>query len=121
MAGEPVAVLGGTLRCGHNGTVTVTTAKARLKVSGSDVLLTGEEVSLVFATCPNQSTTTTPVPSPCLSQAVTAGTAAKLTVGGLPVLLASATGTTLPSVTPSTSGPFTWSVSAAGQGRLTAH
>jgi hypothetical protein len=36
------------------------------------------------------------------------------------VLLASATGTTVPSVTPSTTGPFTWSVSAAGQSKLTA-
>lgn len=120
MAAQPVAVLGGTLKCGHSGIATITTAKARLKVSGTDVLLKGEEVSLAFATCPNQTTTTTPVPSPCLSQAVTAGTATKLTVGGVPVLLGSATGTTVPSVTPSTTGPFTWSVGAAGQSKLTA-
>jgi hypothetical protein len=120
MAGQPVAVLGGTLQCGHAGNIAVTTAKARLKVGGADVLLTGEEVGLTFVTCQNKTTTTTPAPSPCLSQAVTAGTSTKLTVGGVPVLLASATGTTVPSVTPSTTGPFTWSVSAAGQSKLTA-
>ena len=120
MAGQPVAVLGGMLQCGHGGTIAVTTAKARLKVGGADVLLKGEEAGLVFATCTNQTTTNTPVPSPCRSQAVSAGTATKLTVAGVPVLLASATGTTVPSVTPSTTGPFTWSVSAAGQSTLTA-
>ena len=120
MAGQPVAVLGGTLQCGHGGAATVTTAKSRLKVNGSDVLLQAEEVGLTFATCQNKTTTNTPVPSPCLSQAATGGTATKLTVGGLPVLLASAAGTTVPSVLPSTTGPFTWSVSAAGQIKLTA-
>lgn len=120
MASQPVAVLGGTLTCGHGGIAAVTTAKARLKVSESDVLLKGEEVSLAFATCTNQTTTNTPVPSPCVSQAVTAGTATKLTVGGVPVLLGSSTGTTRPSVTPSTTGPFTWSVGAPGQSKLTA-
>ena len=68
----------GTLQCGHGGNIAVTTAKARLKVGGADVLLTGEEVGLTFVTCQNKTTTTTPAPSPCLSQAVTAGTSTKV-------------------------------------------
>lgn len=120
MVGRPVVVLGGSLECGHHGSAAVTTALSRLKVHGADVLLLGEEVGLAFTTCPNQTTTTTPVPSPCVGQKATTGTSTKLTVGGVAVLLGAATGTTLPSVTPSTTGPFTWSVGAVGQTRLTA-
>jgi hypothetical protein len=117
MAGTAVVVQGGSLACTHSGTAAITSGSSRLTVGTMGVLLSGKESGLSFPACQNKTTTQTPSPAPCVSDAATAGRATKLTVGGIPVLLG-ATGPTHPSVTPAVVG--TWSVKSAGQTRLTA-
>jgi hypothetical protein len=117
MAGIAVVVQGGSLACSHSGTATVTSGSTRLTVGALGVLLSGTESGLSFPACQNKTTTQTPSPAPCVSEAATAGRATKLTVGGIRVLLA-ATGPTHPSVEPALVG--TWSVKTAGQTKLTA-
>ena len=65
--------------------------------------------------CTAQTPSTPPAFVPCVTAPATAGQATKLTVGGTPVLLKNAQGTTV-----SGSGPGTWSVSTAGQSKLEA-
>jgi hypothetical protein len=117
MAGTAVLVKGGSLSCSHQGKATIASGSTRLTVGGNGVLLRGAEAGLTFTGCQNKTTTQTPSPAPCISDAATAGTATKLTVGGTPVLLA-ASGPTHPSLTPAVVG--TWSVGSAGQTKLTA-
>jgi len=118
MAGTAAVVKTGSLACAHTGTATIASGSARLTVSGKGVLLSGTESGLNFPDCQNKTTTQTPSPAPCVSDAATAGPATKLTVGRKPVLLAAATGLTHPSVTPA--APGTWTVKSAGQTKLTA-
>ncbi|MFD3401569.1 hypothetical protein ACFWUU_12855 [Kribbella sp. NPDC058693] len=66
-------------------------------------------------------TSQVPLPAPCITQSASSGTATKLTVGKVPVLLSSAQGTTttpVPNAVPPTNS--TWSVSNPGQTRLAA-
>ena len=129
---KPAVVANGTVGCGHNGTISIVTVSARLTVNTNGVLLKGQEAGLAFLPaapptapvppqCTHVTTSQVPLPAPCITQAVSSGTAAKLTVRKVPVLLSSAQGTTTTpvanAVPPITS---TWSVSDAGQTRLTA-
>jgi hypothetical protein len=118
MAGAAVVVRAGSLACSHQGSATVLSVSSRLTVEGKGVLLKGQESNLDFAGCINQTTSSPSSPAPCVSDAATAGVATKLTVGGTAVLLALASGTTHPKVTPAAIG--TWSVSGAGQNKLNA-
>jgi hypothetical protein len=129
---KPVVVGQGQLGCGHNGLISVTVVSTALTIGGKGVLLEGQEVGLPFLPaapptapvppqCTHITTDQVPLPAPCVTKAVTSGTATKLTVGKVPVLLGSAKGTTttaVPKAVPPTDS--TWSVSAAGQSRLTA-
>jgi hypothetical protein len=87
MAGTAVLVQGGSLSCKHQGKATIASGSARLTGGGNGVLLHGEESQLNFPDCQNKTTTQTPSPAPCVSDAATAGVATKLTVGGTAVLL----------------------------------
>jgi len=118
MAGTAVVVKDGSLACSHEGSVTVSSVSSRLTVGGNGVLLSGEESGLGFAGCKNKTTSSPSSEAPCISQAAPGGPATKLTVGGTAVLLASAKGSTLPSVLPA--APGTWSVKSAGQSMLKA-
>jgi hypothetical protein len=116
MAGQAVVVETGSLACSHGGTASIVSGSPRLSVGGKGVLLKGSESGLAFPTCTNRTSDGT-APAPCVSDAADAGLATKLTVGGIPVVLA-ATGPTHPSVTPAAVGR--WSVKDAGQSKLTA-
>ncbi|MER7251326.1 hypothetical protein [Kribbella sp. NPDC000426] len=129
---EPVVVAGGTVGCGHAGTISVATVSTGLTVGSKGVLLLGQEAGLAFLPaapptapvppqCAHVTTSQVPLPAPCITQAASSGTATKLTVGHVPVLLSSAQGTTTTPV-PNAVPPInsTWSVSNAGQTRLTA-
>lgn len=129
---EPAVVASGTVDCGHAGRISVVTVSARLTVSGKGVLLLGQETGLAFLPaapptapvppqCAHVTTSQVPLPAPCITLSASSGTATKLTVGNVPVLLRSAQGTTttpVPNAVPPTNS--TWSVSSAGQTRLTA-
>lgn len=108
---------GGSLSCAHQGKAPCSAAGVRLTVGGQGVALKGQETGLDFPDCQNKTTSNPPNPAPCVSDAATAGIATKLTVGGTPVLLASAAGPTHPKTTPA--APGTWTVGLPGQSRLT--
>jgi len=103
----------------------LTSGNAKLTVDGNAVITSGMEVGVSFAPgpdnvspCTNQTTTTPPVLAPCMIAArASSGVASKLTIGGVGVLLDSASGNTT-----NTQGapPGTWSVASAGQSLLTA-
>jgi hypothetical protein len=120
-----VVVKGAVIKCSHGGQLTLLTGDSRLAVTGNGAMTSGMEAGLAFGS------SDTPVPgmvSPCgavtpngkfvpcvTAPALPDGLARKLTVGGLPVLLDSASGTTA-----SGAGPGTWSVGRAGQQKLEA-
>ena len=121
-----VLVKGGVIKCSHGGQLQLLSGDARLTVDGSPALTKGMEAGLTFGspTTPVPGMMTpcsaqTPAPAsafvPCVTAPAMAGQAVKLTVGNLPVLLDSATGTTA-----SGAGPGTWSVASAGQAKLEA-
>ena len=107
MAGADVVVQGGSLLCSHGGTATVASGSTRLTVGSKGVskgvLVSGAEIGLTFS-------------ESCVSAAPTAGFATKLTVGKMPVLLATSGGPT----TNSQAGAGKWTVQSAGQTKLTA-
>jgi hypothetical protein len=119
-----VVVVNAVLACSHQGQVAVAAGDPRLTVGGAAVLTSGKESGLDFPagtlppSCSNQTTTQSPQPAPCITQAAASGLAVKLTVGGKPVLLATAGGPTKPALTPAV--PGTWTVHAPGQSKLTA-
>ena len=117
-----VVVTGGTLKCSHGGVITVATGDPRLTVQGAGALLLGMEDKLSFASgsppCANQTKTVPPAPAPCVTQAAAAGQATKLSVGGKPVLLDTANGTTVPAALPA--DPGAWKVAEPGQTKLEA-
>src|ERR1700730_12976151 len=102
-----VVVAGGTLSCPHQGVVTLASGASALQISGGAVITAGMEGSLPFTGC---TYVTGGAPTPCLSTPATSGTATKLTVGGAPALLDSATG--------NTSNGVPWTVQAAGQSKM---
>ncbi len=115
--GTAVLASAASLSCVHQGKAVPATTTGRLTVAGRGVLLLGMESGLDFAACTNQTTSSPPAAAPCVSDAAVSGAATRLTVGGTPVLLASAGGATHPKLTPAAVG--TWSVASAGQNRLT--
>jgi hypothetical protein len=120
-----VLVNGATIQCSHGGQLQLTAGDPRLSVGGKGAVLSGAEGGLTFGTaqaplpglapCPVQTTSTPPVPSPCVTAPAAAGLATKLAVGNTPVLLDSATGQTI-----NPANPGTWSVTDAGQTKLEA-
>jgi hypothetical protein len=117
-----VVVKGGVLSCAHKGEVRLSSGDGRLSVDGNGAVLSGMEVGLSFALGAPGVTTPCPIqtaggsPAPCAGTvAASSGVSAKLTVGGLGVLLDSAGG----NVPNPQLGPATWSVASAGQAKLT--
>lgn len=115
-----VVVTGGVLKCSHQGQAKLSSGDSRLTVDGKAAVVSGQEVGVSFADgspgvtvpCPF---TTNAGESPCTAtSAATAGLSTKLLVGGLGVLLDTATGQTV------NKPPATWSVADAGQSKLTA-
>jgi hypothetical protein len=101
-----------TVMCSHGGTVQLSASQHKLTVAGQPVLVDGDLVGATVSGCGQPSSQST---SPCMTTtSMIAGAALKLTAGGNGVLLKSANGITdsLP--------PGTWSVSDAGQSKLTA-
>jgi hypothetical protein len=114
-----VLVAGGVLKCSHGGQVKLSGGDTRLSVSGNGAITFGMEVGIGFA--PGSPGVTSPCPftdpksgspSPCAATiAAISGTATKLSVGDVPVLLDSAKGLATNPSDPSA----TWSVSNSGQ------
>ena len=99
-----VLTKGSRVACSHTASVATGAGGAKLTVKGKAVLRLGDVLgkSVDSASCTNPVTQTT---RKCTTVvAVTAGPATRLTVGGLPVLLDTAAGTT--------DGPGTLSVAA---------
>lgn len=118
-----VVVVGGVIKCSHQGRARLTSGDNRLEVDGNAVVVQGQEVGVSFATglptvmapCP----VTTPAgnPAPCTATvAATTGISTKLAVGGLGVLLDTASGNATNAQDPSA----TWSIDNAGQNKLEA-
>jgi hypothetical protein len=110
------------LVCSHGGQIQIGAGDSRLSVSGVTVATSGMESQLSFASadppCTNLTTSSPATAAPCVIQPAGAGLAVKLTVGGVPVLLASASGTTVPKTLPA--APGTWKVLSPGQTKLEA-
>ncbi|MFC9593681.1 hypothetical protein [Streptomyces sp. NPDC056944] len=119
-----VLVEGAIIECTHQGRLRLAAGDPRVTVKGKGVVLAGKESGLQFGSA------ATPVPgmvTPCTATSpggvqkaclITApatpdGFTKKLTVGGTPVLLATASG-----VTASAQGPGRWTVADAGQDLL---
>jgi hypothetical protein len=110
------------LVCSHGGQIKIGTGNALLKAGNVTVVTSGMESQLSFASaqppCTNITTSSPSAAAPCVTQAAGAGLAGTLKVGGVPVLLDSAHGTTDPAATPAASG--TWKVLSPGQSTLKA-
>ncbi|MDX2547454.1 hypothetical protein ACOT81_37320 [Streptomyces sp. WI04-05B] len=92
------------LGCAHQGAVLATAGQHALTVDGSPVLLADDLRLAVIVGCA--------APTPCVRiSAIAAGVSTTLTVGGRPVLLATAQGTT---------NAGTWRARDAGQTKLEA-
>ncbi|RSS41927.1 hypothetical protein [Streptomyces sp. WAC08241] len=114
-----VLVEGATVQCTHQGRLTLMAGDPRVTVKGRGVVLAGKEGGLAFGSAAtpvpgmvSPCTATTPGgPQPCvIAPATPDGWSRKLTVGGAPVLLATASG-----VTASGQGPGRWTVADPGQ------
>jgi hypothetical protein len=115
-----VLVAGAELQCSHKGTLQLPLGDSRFTIGGAGAILFGKEANLSFAqgapgvrapclfTDPSSG-----LPSPCATLPATAGASQKTTVGGVPVLLDSATGPVL-NASPAAAGS-TWSIASAGQ------
>lgn len=116
-----VVVVGGIIQCSHKGTLQLSSGDSRLEIARAAALTSGMEVGLSFA--PGAPGVVVPCPfpappsgppgsSPCTAtSSATKGISTQLTVGGLGVLLDSASGQTINANDPSA----TWSVAQAGQ------
>ena len=112
-----VLVVGAILACTHQGQLRLTSGDSKLNVDGNDVVVQGQEVGVSFAGGPGVVAPCIYAPggvsSPCTIPApATAGVSTKLKVGGLGVLLDTATG--------QTSNATSWSVNSPGQTKLEA-
>jgi hypothetical protein len=117
-----VVVASGVLSCSHQGRARLSSGDSRLTVDGQAAVVRGQEIGISFATgspdvlvpCPFS---TNAGPSPCAATiAATAGISTKLTVGGLGVLLDTASG----KATNPQDASAKWSVADPGQRKLTA-
>ncbi|WP_194814231.1 hypothetical protein [Nocardia sp. XZ_19_385] len=115
-----VLVVGATIKCAHGGTLPVIAGDPLHTVNGKGIILSGKEIGLQFlapapgvlSPCPANNNG---VAAPCKTTKATTGIATSFFIGGIPVLLDTATGATA-----SAAGLGTWSVSSAGQTKLTA-
>ncbi|MEV6279180.1 hypothetical protein [Nocardia sp. NPDC051832] len=115
-----VLVKGATIKCAHGGVLPVSAGDPLHTVNGQGIVLSGDEIGLQFlAPAPGVLAPCTAnnngVAAPCTTAKATTGIATSLFIGGLPVLLDTATGKTA-----SAAGPGEWSVVSAGQAKLTA-
>ncbi|WP_435971995.1 hypothetical protein [Streptomyces sp. Qhu_M48] len=118
-----VLVAGAVIQCTHQGRLTLAAGDPRVTVKGRGVVLAGKENGLVFGSAatpvpgmlsPCTATTPAGTPQPCaITPATPDGWSRKLTVGGTPVLLATASG-----VTVSGMGAGRWTVADPGQAVL---
>lgn len=119
-----VLVKNAILGCSDQGQIPIGAGNSRLTVNGVPVVVKGQESEVDFTSakppCQNVTTSSPPSPAPCITQPATSGLAVKLSVGGQPVLLESAGGTTLPKVTPAKKPSGTWKVLDPGQSELAA-
>jgi hypothetical protein len=115
-----VVVAGAVLVCKHNGRVQILSGNSKLTAGGHDVVLSGQEAGISFETgspgvqvsCP---LTTNAGPSPCTATLkALSGVTLKVTVGGVGVLLHTATG----NVTNANDAEATWTVSDPGQQKV---
>lgn len=122
--GQPL-VDGAILQCTHSGQAKLSGGDTRLSVSGNGAITFGMEAGISFA--PGSPAVVTPCPfpdpksgspSPCSATLpATSGTSTLLEVGGVPVLLDSASGMAANPGDPSAQ----WSVVSAGQTLLTSN
>jgi hypothetical protein len=118
-----VLIAGAQVQCSHKGTLQLPLGDNRFTIGGAAAILFGKEANLslapgapgVLAPCPFIDPSSGS-PSPCATLPATAGQSQKITVGGVPVLLDSATGPTL-NASPAAAG-LTWSVAFAGQSEV---
>src|SRR4051794_16376771 len=110
-----VVVAGATVKCAHSGMQQLQGGSSKLTVGGAQAIVAGTEApASTFTGC---SFSTNAGPSPCAGlTAATSGVSSKLKVGGTGVLLKDASGMT---TNPIPAGVGTWSVSDAGQTKLT--
>jgi hypothetical protein len=106
-------VAGAMLKCTHGGMAPIPKGDSRLQISGAAAVTAGMEAGVSFAAgTPPCLFATAGGPSPCTAtQAATSGISTKLTVGGVGVLLDSASGLATNAQDPSAQ----WSVALAGQ------
>ena len=110
-----ILVEGAILKCPHSGVVTLAGGKPALSVSGKGAIVSWNSNSLTFAGCVQVDASSKS--SPCqLLTAVTQGESTKLSIGGVAVLLATASGL---ATNPAAPGA-TWSVGDSGQQILSA-
>lgn len=118
-----VVVVGGILKCSHQGRTRITQGDSRLDVDGNAVVLQGQEIGISFAPgspggiapCPFTSSGN---PSPCTATiAATDGISTQITVAQQGALLDTAGGSATNANDPSA----TWSVDMAGQSKLEAN
>ncbi|MGW5420906.1 hypothetical protein [Streptomyces sp. NPDC003943] len=98
------------LKCAHGGTVLATASQSALTVGGAPALLVTDLLAATVPDCPNVDATKGQAPCARIT-AVSAGASRLLAVGGTPVALATAQGTT--QATPVL--PVAWQVADAGQ------
>jgi len=119
-----VLVKGAIIQCTHGGQLQLSAGDSRLTVGDNGAITSGMEAGLTFGSptspvsgmlspCSAQTPTTPSTFVACVTAPAVAGVSKKLTVGNVPVLLDSATGSTV-----SGAGPGKWSVSSAGQIKL---
>lgn len=120
-----VLVSGAVIQCKHKGQAKIVGGDPRLTVSGQGAITLGMETGISFKAgsptvvvpCPFPNPSTG-APSPCTATLpATSGQATLLSIGGVPVILDTASGTAINLGDPSGS---TWSVASAGQTLLTA-
>jgi hypothetical protein len=110
-----VLVSGATIQCTHGGVSSLMGGDARLTVSEKGAITSGMEVGISFA--PGTPAVIIPCnfKTPCSATvAAIAGISTMLAVGGMPVLLDTATGIA------TNAAPATWKVASPGQTLLSA-
>ena len=119
-----IVVVGGFVQCSHGGRARLTSGNGKLKIGGADVVVSGGEVGLSFlppeapptpdnpVPCPRKGPGTPPPSSPCSATvAAIKGVSTKMRVGGLGVLLDTASGQAVNASDPSAR----WTIADAGQ------
>lgn len=102
-----IITVGSTITCPHQGTVTFTAGQQKLKIDGNAALVSTDVLSGVISGCTVSPSSST---QPCTKVlSLISGSATKLTVDQIPVLLDTATGLT------DGKPPANWSVQSANQ------